>query len=445
MMVFGTDGVRGRAGVEITPMFVMQLGIAAGLYFKEQGASRKILVGKDTRKSGYMIENALVSALTSVGYDVMQIGPMPTPAIAFLTENMRCDAGVMISASHNPFEDNGIKFFDRFGYKLQKQSEAEIEKIFADSKRLESSYQSGVAIGSSKRIDDVIGRYIVHLKNSFPKHLSLQGMRVVIDVANGAGYKVAPIVFSELGADVIVINDEPNGSNINAQCGALYPLGLSQEVKRYRADLGIALDGDADRLVVVDELGQVVHGDKLIGVLAMYQKQRAKLANNKVVATTMSNLALQEYLSGQGISLVRCEVGDKFVSARMQEQEANFGGEQSGHIIFGDYSKTGDGIMSALQVAACVIESCKRSSQVLSPFELYPQVLENVRIKTKKPLEKLPRFKEMLKNLEQENIRHLIRYSGTENTLRILLEGQDRSLLEKRAQELQIFFKDHLT
>ncbi|WP_197271565.1 phosphoglucosamine mutase [Helicobacter ailurogastricus] len=443
-MVFGTDGVRGKAGVEITPMFVMRLGIAAGLYFKGQATSNRILVGKDTRKSGYMIENALVSALTSVGYDVMQIGPMPTPAIAFLTENMRCDAGVMISASHNPFEDNGIKFFDRFGDKLQKQSEEEIEKIFNDTGRLESSCQCGVAIGSSKRIDDVIGRYIVHLKNSFPKHLSLQGMRIVIDTAHGAGYKVAPIVFSELGADVIVINDEPNGSNINAQCGALYPLELSQEVKRYRADLGIALDGDADRLVVVDNLGEVVHGDKLIGVLATYQQQKAKLASNQIVVTTMSNLALQAYLEKQGIALVRCGVGDKLVRQSMQEHQINFGGEQSGHIIFGDYAKTGDGIMSALQVAACVLENNKPSNKVLNPFELHPQILENVRIKHKKPLEDIPGFEELLKSLEQEGLRHLIRYSGTENILRILLEGEQQTLLEKRAQELQAFFKEHL-
>ncbi|WP_205439272.1 phosphoglucosamine mutase [Helicobacter suis] len=444
-MVFGTDGVRGKAGVEITPMFVMQLGIAAGLYFKSQARSNKILVGKDTRKSGYMVENALVSALTSVGYDVIQIGPMPTPAIAFLTDNMRCDAGVMISASHNPFEDNGIKFFDRYGYKLQRQSEIAIEKIFSNTQQIENSCQCGVAIGSSKRIDDVIGRYIVHLKNSFPKHLNLQGMRVVIDTANGAGYKVAPIVFSELGADVIVINNEPNGSNINAQCGALYPLELSQEVKRYRADLGIALDGDADRLVVVDHLGQVVHGDKLIGVLATYQHKQAKLTNSQIVVTTMSNLSLQEYLEKQGISVLYCNVGDKFVSACMQEQGVNFGAEQSGHIILGDHAKTGDGIMSALQVAACIVESQRSSAEVLNPFELTPQILENMRVKTKKPLEKLHGLKDKLKNLEEEGIRHLIRYSGTENILRILLEGKNQHALEKYIKDLRTFFQEHLT
>ncbi|CCF79811.1 phosphoglucosamine mutase [Helicobacter bizzozeronii] len=443
-MIFGTDGVRGRAGVEITPMFVMQLGIAAGLYFSKSALSHKILVGKDTRKSGYMIENALVSALTSVGYDVIQIGPMPTPAIAFLSENMRCDAGVMISASHNPFEDNGIKFFDRFGYKLQRESELEIEKIFANENLIRNSCQVGVGIGSSKRIDDVIGRYIVHLKNSFPKHLSLQGMRVVIDTANGAGYKVAPIVFSELGADVIVINDKPNGSNINAQCGALFPLELSQEVKRYRADLGIALDGDADRLVVVDNLGQVVHGDKLIGVLASYQHQNQQLAQAKVVVTSMSNLALQEYLNAQGISVVICDVGDKFVSAAMIAHKANFGAEQSGHIILGDYSKSGDGIMSALQVSALLVQANKPSCEVLNPFKLCPQVLENLPIKHKKPLEKIPGFKEVIKTLEQHHIRHLIRYSGTENLLRILLEGKDSALLKSKTQELKTFFHEKL-
>ncbi|WP_120952741.1 phosphoglucosamine mutase [Helicobacter sp. L8] len=443
-MIFGTDGVRGRAGVEITPMFVMQLGIAAGLYFRKQAISNKILVGKDTRRSGYMIENALVSALTSVGYDVIQIGPMPTPAIAFLTENMRCDAGVMISASHNPFEDNGIKFFDRFGYKLQRESELQIEKIFADTKRVEQSCQSGLEIGSAKRIDDVVGRYIVHLKNSFPKHLNLQGMRVVIDTANGAGYKVAPVVFSELGADVIVINDEPNGSNINAQCGALYPLELSQEVKRYRADLGIALDGDADRLVVVDNTGVVVPGDKLIGALALYNYKRNALSNASIVATTMSNLSLEEYLKQHHIGVVFCDVGDKCVSAAMQAHNLSFGAEQSGHLIFGDYSKTGDGIMGALQVAALVVESKQPSSKALNPFNLYPQVLENVRVKDKKPLDKLPGFAEKLQSLEKAHIRHLIRYSGTENLLRILLEGKERVLLENKAKELKAFLQEQL-
>ncbi|PAF52137.1 phosphoglucosamine mutase [Helicobacter sp. 13S00477-4] len=444
MKIFGTDGVRGRAGVDITPMLVMKLGAAAGLYFRKHSITNKILVGKDTRKSGYMIENALVSAFTSVGYDVIQVGPMPTPAIAFLTEDMRCDAGIMISASHNPYEDNGIKFFDRFGYKLDEKAEGEIEKLFYDEALMMRSYKTGVEIGSSKRIDDVVGRYIVHLKNSFPKDLNLQGIRVVIDTANGAGYKVAPTVFSELGADVVVINNEPNGFNINEQCGAMHPFALSTEVKRYRADVGFALDGDADRLIVVDNRGNVVDGDKLIGALGVYQKSLHKLKNNKIVATVMSNFALEDYYKKYKIDLIRCNVGDKYVCDEMQKNDANFGGEQSGHIIFGDYAKTGDGLVSALQVMALMIASKKKSSEVLNPFELYPQKLINIPIECKKPLDDIKGYKERLEEIDKLGMRHLIRYSGTENKLRILLEGKDRSLLESSLKELSSFLKEKL-
>ncbi|PAF44041.1 phosphoglucosamine mutase [Helicobacter sp. 11S02596-1] len=444
MKIFGTDGVRGKAGVDITPMLVMKLGAAAGLYFRKHSITNKILVGKDTRKSGYMIENALVSALTSVGYDVIQVGPMPTPAISFLTEDMRCDAGIMISASHNPYEDNGIKFFDRFGYKLGENAETQIEKIFFDDAFIARSYKSGAEIGSSKRIDDVVGRYIVHLKNSFPKDLNLQGIRVVIDTANGAGYKVAPTIFQELGADVVIINDEPNGYNINAQCGAIHPLKLSDEVRRYRADIGFALDGDADRLVVVDNKGNVVDGDKLIGALGIYQKSLGKLENNKVVATLMSNLALEEHFRQHHINLIRCNVGDKYVCDTMQKNNVNFGGEQSGHIIFGDYAKTGDGLVSALQVMALMIKSKKKSAEILNPFELYPQKLINLAIEDKKPLESLNGYQKRLEDIQNAGIRHLIRYSGTENKLRILLEGRDKVLLEAMMKDLCAFLREKL-
>ncbi|WP_104748761.1 phosphoglucosamine mutase [Helicobacter cetorum] len=444
MKIFGTDGVRGKAGTKLTPMFIMRLGIAAGLYFRKTSRTNKILIGKDTRKSGYMIENALVSALTSIGYNVIQIGPMPTPAIAFLTENMRCDAGIMISASHNPFEDNGIKFFNSFGYKLTQQDEKAIEEIFENEELLHSSYKVGENIGNAKRIDDVVGRYIVHLKHSFPKHLDLQGMRVVLDTANGAAYKVAPVVFSELGADVVVINDKPSGCNINEQCGALYPNQLSQEVKKYRADLGFALDGDADRLVVVDNLGNIVHGDKLIGVLGAYQKSKNALSSKVVVATNMSNLALKEYLNTKDLELKHCAIGDKFVSECMHQNKANFGGEQSGHIIFSDYAKTGDGLVCALQVSALVLESKKPSSIALNPFELYPQSLVNLSIQKKPPLESLKGYSTLIKELDKLQMRHLIRYSGTENKLRILLEGKDEKLLESKMQELKEFFEGHL-
>lgn len=444
MKIFGTDGVRGKAGVKLTPMFVMRLGIAAGLYFKKHSKTNKILIGKDTRKSGYMVENALVSALTSIGYNVIQIGPMPTPAIAFLTEDMRCDAGIMISASHNPFEDNGIKFFNSYGYKLKEEEEKAIEEIFHDEELLHSSYKVGESVGSAKRIDDVIGRYIVHLKHSFPKHLNLQSLRIVLDTANGAAYKVAPVVFSELGADVLVINDEPNGCNINEQCGALHPNQLSQEVKKYCADLGFAFDGDADRLVVVDNLGNIVHGDKLLGVLGVYQKSKNALSSQAVVATSMSNLALKEYLKSQDLELKYCAIGDKFVSECMQLNKANFGGEQSGHIIFSDYAKTGDGLVCALQVSALVLESKQVSSVALNPFELYPQSLINLNIQKKPPLESLKGYSALLKELDELEIRHLIRYSGTENKLRILLEAKDEKLLESKMQELKEFFEGHL-
>ncbi len=444
MKIFGTDGVRGKAGVKLTPMFVMRLGVAAGLYFKKHSKTNKILIGKDTRKSGYMVENALVSALTSIGYNVIQIGPMPTPAIAFLTEDMRCDAGIMISASHNPFEDNGIKFFNSYGYKLKEEEEKAIEEIFHDEELLHSSYKVGESVGSAKRIDDVIGRYIAHLKHSFPKHLNLQSLRIVLDTANGAAYKVAPVVFSELGADVLVINDEPNGCNINEQCGALHPNQLSQEVKKYRADLGFAFDGDADRLVVVDNLGNIVHGDKLLGVLGVYQKSKNALSSQAIVATSMSNLALKEYLKSQGLELKHCAIGDKFVSECMQLNKANFGGEQSGHIIFSDYAKTGDGLVCALQVSALVLESKLVSSVALNPFELYPQSLINLNIQKKPPLESLKGYSALLKELDKLEIRHLIRYSGTENKLRILLEAKDEKLLESKMQELKEFFEGHL-
>lgn len=444
MKIFGTDGVRGKAGVDLTPAKVLRLGIAAGIYFRKHSITNKILVGKDTRRSGYMIENALVSALTAVGYDVIQVGPMPTPAIAFLTEDMRCDGGIMISASHNPFEDNGIKFFNAQGFKLDTKAEREIEEIFADKVRLESALKSGKEIGSSKRIDDVIGRYIVHIKNSFPKDLNLQGVRVVLDVSNGAAYRVAPLVFAELGADVVVIHDEPNGFNINEQCGALYPQSLAKAVKEYRADIGFAFDGDADRVAVVDERGDIVHGDKLLGALALYQKQSKTLKSPKIIATLMSNLALEEFLSSHDLELVRSYVGDKYVLQEMQKNHSNFGGEQSGHIIFSDFAKTGDGITSALQVMAMLKRSKNLASKILSPFELYPHKLVNLNVACKQEIEKIKGYKELIAEIEGEKMRHLIRYSGTENKLRILLEGRSELEISKKMEKVLEFFKNAL-
>ncbi len=443
MKLFGTDGVRGMAGEKINAMLAMRLAMAAGIYFRKYSVTNKILVGKDTRRSGYMIENAIVSGLTAVGYDVRQIGPMPTPAIAFLTEDLRCDAGIMISASHNPYYDNGIKFFDKRGNKLGEMIEAEIEKIYFDDDIINQHQAKNMDIGQSRRIDDVIGRYIVHIKNSIPRSMTLSGLRVVLDVANGAAYKVAPTVFSELGADVITINDDPNGRNINEACGALHPQKLGEEVRRYRADIGFAFDGDADRLVVVDERGEIVDGDKLIAVLATHLKAQERLSNNGVVATVMSNQALEDYLKEKDIELYRCSVGDKYVLEVMQKEGLSLGGEKSGHLILSDYAKTGDGLAAALQVVVILLRNKgARASEILNPFKLYPQILENVKINNKIPLEELEGYKELLDDLEKEGIRALIRYSGTENLLRILLEGKDsKQILEKMQEVLEFFDK----
>ncbi|MBN2721987.1 MAG: phosphoglucosamine mutase [Campylobacterales bacterium] len=440
MLLFGTDGVRGKAGKKINAFDVMKLAMATGIYFKPISKTNRILVGKDTRRSGYMVENALVSGLTAVGFDVVQIGPMPTPAVAFLTEDMRCDAGIMISASHNPFYDNGIKFFDCEGNKLDKAKEAAIEKIFHDSELIASAQAVEKSIGKSKRIDDVIGRYIVHIKNSFPKHLTLAGKRVVIDCANGAGYLAGPTILEELGADLVVLGNEPNGFNINENCGAMHPEYLAKAVVEYRADVGIALDGDADRLVMVDEKGHVIDGDKLMGVLAIHLKSQGTLKGNGMVATVMSNQGLEEYLAQHELALYRSAVGDKHVVEMMQEKGINFGGEQSGHIIFSDYAKTGDGLSSALQALAYLVQSGLKASEAFNPYESYPQKLVNLSISSKKELSSLEGFDALCDKIEKANMRHLFRYSGTENKIRLLLEGKDKKALEAMMDETQAFF-----
>jgi phosphoglucosamine mutase len=369
---------------------------------------------------------------------------MPTPAIAFLTANMRCDAGIMISASHNPYYDNGIKFFDWFGNKLNHEKEEEIEAIYKDDARIEAAQATDKEIGKSKRIDDVIGRYIVHIKNSFPRTSTLWGKRVVIDCANGAGYIVAPTVLSELGADVVVVGNKPNGFNINEGCGALHPENIAKIVREYRADIGIALDGDADRLVVVDEKGDVVDGDKLMAVLALHMKSQATLTGDGIVATVMSNQGLDEYLKKHGLKLYRSAVGDKNVVEMMAEKGINFGGEQSGHIVFSDYAKTGDGISSALQALAYFVESGKKASEAFSPYESYPQELVNISISEKRDFDSIEGLEELKQKVEAAGMRQLFRYSGTENKLRILLEGKDELVLEQMMEECVGFFKKAL-
>jgi len=446
MKLFGTDGVRGKAGEFLDAFTALKLAQAAGIYFNQASKNKrkKILLGKDTRRSGYMIENALVSGFTSVGYDVIQIGPMPTPAIAYLTHSMRCDAGIMLSASHNDYEDNGVKFFNCNGDKLSSDIEKKIEDIFFNSELINKSQVTHDKIGTAKRIDDVIGRYIVSIKSSFPKELSLANTRIVLDCANGAAYKVGPTILEELGADVIVLNDKPNGTNINDQCGALHPKILGQKVLEYRADIGIALDGDADRLVVVDELGKVVDGDKLIGALAVYLKESNLLKNNACVTTVMSNIALENYLKDNGIKLLRSAVGDKNVLEVMAKEDINFGGEQSGHIIFSDVAKTGDGLASALQTLALLITKKQKASIALNPFELSPQILKNILVDEKVPLEDISGLEELLETFRAKDLRDLIRYSGTENKIRLLLEGDDKEVVKSCMSELEKFIKSKL-
>ena len=444
MTLFGTDGVRGKAGKKVSAVTAMRLAMATGIYFRQFSKTNKILVGKDTRRSGYMIENAIVAGLTAVGYDVIQIGPMPTPAIAFLTENMRCDAGIMISASHNPYEDNGIKFFDSEGNKLNRDKEEKIEAIYANDTEIEDAQVTGKLIGKSKRIDDVIGRYIVHIKNSFPRPLSLAGKRVVIDCANGAGYVVGPTILNELGAEVVVIGDKPNGFNINEGCGATCADNLAKVVLDKRADIGIALDGDADRLVVVDEKGNIIDGDKLMAVLAVHLKNQGTLKGNGMVATVMSNEGLGDYLESQGLTLHRSAVGDKHVVELMQKEGINFGGEQSGHIIFSDYAKTGDGISSALQALAYLVGSGKKASEVFNPYESYPQLLVNLLVDEKKPFDQIEGLDALKEKVESQGMRHLFRYSGTENKVRLLIEGKNKKALDAMMEECTTFFKGAL-
>ena len=444
MKLFGTDGVRGEAGSFLSASMAMRIAMAAGIYFKAHSKTNRILIGKDTRRSGYMIENAIVSGLSAIGYDVIQIGPMPTPAIAFITENMRCDAGIMISASHNSYEDNGIKFFDGYGDKLSHEVEAEIEAIYRDDEKIADAQVTGKEIGKAKRIDDVIGRYIVALKNSFPRESSLSGMRIVLDTANGAGYIVGPTVLEELGAEVIVLHNKPDGFNINDGCGALYTKDLCESVIKYRADLGIALDGDADRLVVIDEKGEIIDGDQLLGALGSYMNDRGVLKGAGIVSTVMSNQALEDYMKSKKLKLFRSDVGDKNVVEIMKKEGINFGGEQSGHVIISDFAKTGDGLVSALQTLALIIETKTKASVALRPFKLYPQKLVNINIKIKTPLSKIEGLDAKLRELDAKHIRHLIRYSGTENKLRILLECKEAKELNQHMVDMVNFFQKAL-
>ena len=427
---FGTDGIRGRANGEITPELALKVGQAAGLIFRRGDHRHRVLIGKDTRLSGYMIETALVAGFTSVGMDVLLTGPIPTPAVGMLTRSMRADLGVMISASHNPFDDNGIKLFGPDGFKLSDEVEHQIEALI-DSELLKR-LAKGADLGRAKRIDGVQDRYIEFAKRTLPRNLSLGGLRVVVDCANGAGYRVTPEALRELDAEVITMGVEPDGFNINRECGSTEPAALCQKVKEMRADIGIALDGDADRVLIVDERGRIVDGDQLLAVIAESWQADGRLAKPSVVATVMSNLGLERYLGNLGIALVRTPVGDRYVLEQMRAHGYNVGGEPSGHIILSDYTTTGDGLLAALQVLAVVKKQDQPVSKVCHRFDPLPQVLKNVRYKSGKPLENA-KVRSAIEDAEARLDGHgrlIVRSSGTEPVIRVMGEGDDKVLVE---------------
>lgn len=443
--LFGTDGVRGIANTyPMTIDTAMKIGRAVAYIFKnQQGRRHKILIGKDTRLSCYMLENAMAAGICSMGADVLLVGPMPTPAIAFLTANMRADAGVVISASHNPFEDNGIKLFSGDGFKLPDEIEARIEDLI-DSPLLVKEQPIGRGIGKAFRIDDAQGRYIVFLKYTFPKLLTLDGLKIVIDCANGATYKIAPAVFEELGADVVKLGVTPNGININENCGALYPGLLREAVLSNNAHIGIAFDGDGDRVIVVDEKGSVVDGDHIMAICAKYLINENRLKDNTVVATVMSNMGLEMALQGMGGRLVRTKVGDRYVVEAMREGGYNFGGEQSGHLIFMDYMTTGDGILAALQLLAIMQLTGLPLSELAKVMESFPQVLYNLKIREKKSPDEIRGLDKIQKDFLDEmkgKGRILIRPSGTEPLMRIMVEGEDKDRIHIVAQAIMEYIE----
>ena len=422
----------------MTPEMATQLGMAVASRLRRQGRHTRIVIGKDTRLSGYMFETALASGIVSMGADVWTTGPLPTPGIAFITSSMRADAGVVISASHNPFEDNGIKLFARDGYKLPDNIELEIEDLLDDPKLSEKRASSG-EIGYYRRIQDAQGRYVVFCKNTFPNDLTLDGMTLVVDCANGAAYKTAPAVFEELGARVIPINTEPNGKNINDDGGALFTQGMCDAVVEHGADCGVALDGDADRVVLCDERGKVVDGDAVMALCGTRMIAEGKLAKNTVVATVMSNLGLEHAIRGAGGTLVRTQVGDRYVVAEMREHGYNFGGEQSGHLVFLDHMTTGDGTVAALRVLAIMVGEGRKLSELAGVMTRTPQVLVNVRVAAKRPLSELPAVQKLIATVEDElgdEGRVLVRYSGTETKARVMIEGPDEAAIRARAEQI---------
>ena len=438
MKLFGTDGIRGRANQSpMTGEMAFEIGRAAAYVLKKKHGRNMILIGKDTRLSGYMLESALTSGMCSMGMDVVLVGPMPTPGIAFVTRSLRVDAGIVISASHNPYDDNGIKFFSSEGFKLPDSIEREIEEaVFSGS--LKDIRPLGSEIGKAHRVDDAAGRYIEYVKATFPKGMTLEGVKVVVDCANGASYKITPFVLDELGAEVISINNKPDGKNINAGCGSTNPQAMQKEVLKHKAHIGIAHDGDGDRTIFCDEKGEIIDGDKIMAICAIDMKKEKRLKNNIVVTTVMSNLGFEIFLKKSGIKIVRTQVGDRYVVEEMLRQGCNLGGEQSGHIVFMDHNTTGDGAISALQVLAVMCKTGKPLSKLASGIPIYPQVLLNVPVPKPKSIEKFPAVMSAIKKAEKElrSGRILVRPSGTEPKIRIMVEGSSMHKITALAEEL---------
>ena len=444
--IFGTDGVRGIANVEpVTAETSLKLGRAAAHVFTQlnprknpEGTRPKIVLGKDTRLSGYMLENALVAGITSLGVDVLIIGPLPTPGVAYITRTLRADAGIILSASHNPYEDNGIKFFRHDGYKLDDQVEEQIEQLVFTGE-IDSIRPTAGKIGRAARIDDALGRYVEFAKASFPRGMSLEGMRVAVDVANGAAYKSTPCVLRELGADVAVAHNQPNGMNINDGCGSTHPDEIQRVVKLNRADVGITHDGDADRVLLCDEDGEIVDGDEILAIAAVDLLRAGQLRDKTIVATVMSNLGLDEALAAHGGKVVRAKVGDRYVIEEMVQQKLNLGGEQSGHIIFRDFTTTGDGIISALQILRIMHQSGQPLSKLKACLNKYPQAQRNLIVKEKPPLSELSIVMKLVNEAEKElsgKGRVLLRYSGTEPKIRLLIEGREFDKIDRQANRI---------
>jgi phosphoglucosamine mutase len=438
--IFGTDGVRGIANKEpMTAEMALQLGRAIAYVFKKEDHRHRIVVGKDTRLSGYMLESALMAGICSMGVDALMVGPLPTPGIAFITSSMRADAGVVISASHNPYQDNGIKFFSREGFKLPDEMELEIESFIFDNED-PTHRPTASEVGKAYRFEDATGRYIVFAKHSFPDELTLEGLTIAVDCANGAAYKVAPAVFEELGAKVVAIGIEPNGENINLNCGPLHTEGLRKAVLDSGADVGFAIDGDGDRCIMIDEKGEEVDGDHIMAMIAISMIKEGTLKKKTLVSTIMSNSALEEAIEGAGGKVVRTGVGDRYVVEEMRKNGYNLGGEQSGHIIFFDHTTTGDGIITALQALKMIVQEAKPVSELAKVLTPYPQVLVNVPVKEKKPVEEMTEVSAALRRISEKlgrSGRAFIRYSGTEALARITIEGKDRAEIEAMASELE--------